>query len=512
MSSLFARLQSTWRDPNPILRKELLAVLRTPLYLRAVVVALVSIGLLVVSVALAVSSERDTTEAGRILFQVFFGGTSSVMIVAGAVLGATSVTQEREAHTIDALTLANMSPGRILAGKLSAVFVAMALLPVVAVPTLAMVAVFGGVTFGQIVIATVYVLLWGALSVTFGAAVSSYSPNTRLALLQALPVALIALFTSGGMLSALGVDLARRYALSISGPFFFADAYFAMPLGGAYAHYLVVLPLMTLGVLAWFFLASGYAGLLEPTQDRSRPLKHWMLGGYTITVGAAVLSAKLMAADASTRQGFALGGIVFASLVAVCLSFVWVGDPLVATRRMEQEASSGVLAFVFPPTLRGSWWFLLIVVAMTVLVGPWVLAGASASLLWAGVYALGWMAAHIGIVGLIAARPGSTVASARVWGLVAHFVTMIGVWLLFALIENSHGSVETKVTVVVISPVWAVVAAASALSGSSYAHDAQRALQVGAVVYAVLGGALFGAMQLRASQRHHALTRGDGKP
>ena len=59
--SAIERARDLLRDPNPIVRKELLAVLRTPLYVRAVVVALVALALLVVSTAIAVSDESDAT-------------------------------------------------------------------------------------------------------------------------------------------------------------------------------------------------------------------------------------------------------------------------------------------------------------------------------------------------------------------------------------------------------------------------------------------------------------------
>ena len=139
MNALLSRVRDALRDPNPLVRKELLAVLRAPLYVRAIVVALVLLGLVVVSVALNAAESSNPTEAGRVLFQVFFGGAFLAMALVGPAFGATAIVQEREGRTLDALLLTGLRPGRIVAGKLAAVFVAMAFILVVSVPLLAVV-------------------------------------------------------------------------------------------------------------------------------------------------------------------------------------------------------------------------------------------------------------------------------------------------------------------------------------------------------------------------------------
>src|SRR5580704_12709231 len=132
-------------DMNPIIKKELLVTLRTPIYVRSVVVALVALAALVLSVALGqAEASTDTADAGRALFQVFFRGTLFVMSLVGASLGASAIVQEREGRTLDALLLSTLSPRRVVLGKFLAVFIAMAFIPVAASPMLGVVVLFGG--------------------------------------------------------------------------------------------------------------------------------------------------------------------------------------------------------------------------------------------------------------------------------------------------------------------------------------------------------------------------------
>ncbi len=498
MKALVTRLRAALSDPNPIVRKELLAVLRSPLYVRAVVVTLVLLGLVVVSVGLAAGDTSDPTEAGRMLFQVFFGGTFLAMALVGPSFGATAIVQEREGRTLDALILTGMTPGRIVAGKLAAVFLMMAFLPVVSVPMLAVVALFGGIGLGHIVVATAYVLAFGALSVAFGLAVSSQVQSTRMALLGALPLALGTTFVGGGILAAVGHDIARRHALAFDGPFFFADAYFAMPFDATYGALLGVVPAYVLGCLGWLFGALAYAGLLEPTQDRTRPLKAWALGAFSVGVGAAWVLARSVTLGAPDRRGWALAAMIVVALVGLALGFSFAGDVVLPSRRMEQERLGPVGRLLMPPTLGPSVWFVVVTGSLTLLLGPMALCGIDTAMLSLGLWASAWLAAHVGLMGWMAARrPGAGVAWARTAGVLAQLVTMVGVWLVFAFLGNLH-RVEYELSVLVVSPAWAVIVGADRLLSNTGLRraEAQSSLLVGAGVYALAAGVFLTRMEL----------------
>jgi len=505
MTALFARLREALHDPNPIVRKELLAVLRSSLYVRAVVVTLVLLGILVVTIGLGASESQDPTEAGRVLFQVFFGGTFLAMALVGPAFGATALVQERESRTLDALLLTGMTPGRIVAGKLAAVFLMMAFLPVVSVPMLAVVALFGGIGLGHIVVATFYVLAFGALAVAFGLAVSAQVQTTRMALLGALPISLGTTFVGGGMLAAMGHEFARRHALAFDGPFFFADAYFALPFDKRYLALLVLLPVYVLGCLGWLFGAVAYAGLLEPTQDRALPLKRWCLAAFSVGILAAALLVRVGPADANDRRGWSLLGMVAVALVSLALGFAFVGDVHTPSRRMQQERPGALARLLMPPTLGASVWFVVVTSTLTLLLGPMALCGLDTGMMSLGLWAAAWVAAHVGLMGWLAARrPTRGAGTARTAGVIAQLVTMVGVWLLYAFFGRFHG-IEYQVSVLAVSPAWAVLVGVDQLVTSTASHraTAQGALLFGAGLHALAAGVFLTQMEraLRAARR-----------
>lgn len=505
MNALLSRVRDALRDPNPIVRKELLAVLRAPLYVRAIVVALVLLGLVVVSVALNAAESSNPTEAGRVLFQVFFGGAFLAMALVGPAFGATAIVQEREGRTLDALLLTGMRPGRIVAGKLAAVFVAMAFILVVSVPLLAVVSLFGGISLGHIVVATAYVLAFGALAVAYGLAVSAQVQSTRLALLGALPVSLFATFVGGGVLAAFGHDMARRHALAFDGPFFFADAYFAMPFNATYATVLLALPAYVLGALGWLFGATAYAGLLEPTQDRALPLKRWALGAFA--VGFATLRVLTAATHVThdAKRAWSLAAMVLVAMVCLSLAFAFVGDPITPSRRMEHERPGPLARALMPPTLGPSVWFVVALGAAAMLLGPMAVCGLDRDLMALGLWGSAWLAAHAGLMGWMAARrPGHGAATGRTAGVLAQLATMVGVWIVFAFLGRMDGG-ETRLSVLIVSPPWAVVMGADRLLSATHSHraEAYRSVLVGAGVYAAAAAVLLTQMQraLSAARR-----------
>lgn len=495
--SPLSRLAQPFRDPNPILRKELLGVLRTPLYLRALTASVLVLSSIVVAVAASSSDRYDHAQTGQAVFLLFFGGAALSMIVTGSVLGASAVSQEREARTLEALTLTGMPPWRLLLGKCLSVFAATALVPVAAVPILSMVGLFGGVNLGQIVIATGYTLTWGLFAVVFGAGVSAHSAHVRYAVFGALLLAFVGTFFGAALLTSLGHDLHTRYGLGLEGPFFFVDAYSAIPWGPEYRFYLITLPGVSLGLLLWGAFALGLAGLLEPGQDRTLPLKRWLLGAVAAGLGALAHGHAVFASTPRTRGVVAFLALAALAVVCLQLGFLWVTAPLATNPRMAREHAQRWLGALTPPTQRASFVWLLGVFALGAAVVVSVTARGD-HLALASAWGLGWLATHLGLVGALANRKAQPIGSARAIMLGVILFTSALVWLVAALLRIDD--VDRVLSIASLSPIWLLVAVERGLRApSDPAWSAVIASAAG--VYGLLGALSLGLYARNARAR-----------
>ncbi len=503
--SLGERLFGWWRDPNPIVRKELLAVLRTPLYVRSVVVALIVVGLTVVTSAVTIADSSDSSEAGKILFQLFYGGTFLVMSFVGPTFGATTIVQEREGRTFDALSLSALGPRRVVAGKLAAVFIAMAFIPLASMPMLGVATLFGGVTLGHLVVSTVYVLAFGAVGVTFGVAVSSTTDATRKAVAATVPLSVLGAMFLGGTLSAVGHDFARHHALSFEGPFFFADAYFALPFDRLYALWLVLVPLWFVLAPSWLFYAVAHGGLMEPTQDRTLPLKRWGVFASPLTLALLVVATRWTSSSASDREGWCLFFVTLSALASTAMLFAFVGAPAEVSRRMTREQPGPIARALMPPSRVASVWFVVMLGALSCLCAPLALVGTDPEMLLAGLWAALYVAALGGFMGLVSLRGAAGPSTARVAGAVALFVTFVGAWLVALLVGfGGHGNgIRHPSIVLAISPTWAALAAADTFIGTRNTGDVgdvRATFIAGAITYGAIAAATLTAMTLSASR------------
>lgn len=503
--SLWTRVREVWRDPNPIVRKELLAALRTPLYVRSVVGVLVALAALMVLSAVSVADEPDTTEAGRVLFQLFFGATYLAIAVVGPTLGAMSIVHERETRTWDAMVLSGMRPWQIVWGKLLAVFAAVLFIPLASLPMLSVVALFGGVSGAQIAIAGAYTLVLGALAVSMGVAVSAQSVATRRALLVTTPLAVFGSMALGGVLAAVGHDVARRHALTLDGPFFFADAYLALPFDRTYFVYLVLLPAWVIGVPFWGFHALARSGLMDPTEDRTWPLKRWALGALGLGVAAIAIATRLLGVTLRARQAWSVAVMSVATPLALVLLFMFVTEPLRPTRRMQLDPPRGPLVSRLRPTLAPSVRFVVVVFGATLLACPVVLEASGRELLLLGAWCAAFVAGVAGVMGWLAARaktPARGATAARVYGVVTLFVACVGVWIVAALAGAMSDPLRRPFALLGVAPTWLGPAALDVFLSSHRAptREALTALYTGIGVWSAVGAAGLAAMH-RAARR-----------
>jgi ABC-type transport system involved in multi-copper enzyme maturation permease subunit len=501
MTTLIERARRALRDPNPIVRKELLVLLRTPTYVRFIVGGLIALAIVVLGVALSATDHAvgpsRTTETGRALFQVFFGVTFVFIAVMGATFGAVTITQERENRTLDGLTLSALGPRRIVRGKLAAIFLAMAFVPVAMLPVLGVVFLFGGVSVAHLCIAAVYVLALGAVGIALGVAISARAATTRRALIATVPVVLAASLALGGALTGIGETVRRSTGLTLEGPFFFADAYLALRLDRAYVFGLMVVPVYFIGGSFWLAYAAARAGLMDPTEDRGLPIKRWTLAVLLAGVAVVRFGAEAFALRPRARLGLALVAQVLVVVLGIALIAAAAAEPLDRSARQRKRPPPMWSAIVFPPGLVPSMGFVVAVCGAAMLALPSVLLydqsiadGEWRRGLGGACWAIAYLAALAGLV-----------ARVRVWrrragpGQIALTLALLSTWVLLFLAVSLTGGLDhdwQQNPVLAFSPVWAAIAVAD---NSSSAPDPLPMMFVAAFAYALVGAALLASAE-----------------
>jgi ABC-type transport system involved in cytochrome c biogenesis permease component len=404
--SWWGRTWDTLVDADPVLAKELLVTARTPMFVRTIVMAPLLLGALVLLVRAGMSHQLDPV-AGRELFPVYFTGLALALGVVGGTLGSTVIVQEREGRALDALKFSSLRPDAMVRGKFAAVLLAEAAVVVCTLPLLALVVAMGGVSLEETFVALAISLGCGAMTASTGIAVSAHSSETRRSLLVSLVASsLVGIGTCIWL--AMGSDLGRWY-----GPFGIARAYFDAPFDGKYVAYLIVLPAYAVGTLLWLGRAAATSGLMDPSEDRSFPLKQWAAGAYGAGLLAVTACTRL---DGVTGRSTAAGAAMIATgLLGTVLLFVFAGEPVRPTRRMRVESRPLMNRILFPRCLAPSLLFTAISSGIVLLAIP-VVTGTSAESPSFELYAI-WAALYLatlgGVLGAIAARRGGARARRR---------------------------------------------------------------------------------------------------
>jgi ABC-type transport system involved in cytochrome c biogenesis permease component len=468
---LWTRAWGALVDANAVVAKELLVTARTPTFLGSMIGAPLVLGALVLLVQSELS--RFDPAAGRQLFPVYFIGLSVALGIVGATLGSTVLVQEREAGALEALKFTALGPHRIVLGKLAAVFLAEVAVVVCTMPLLAFVLAHGGVPLGETCVAMSIALACGIMTASVGVAVSARAENTRRSLLASL---LGSAVVGIGMITWLGVgsDLGERYH-----PFGVAQAYFEAPWDRTYVAVLLVIPAFALTTVLWFGHAVATSGLMDLSADRSLPIKRWTVGTYAMgTIAVVACSA---AAGKHVRASIAGSSMTAAAIVAVVLLFVFAGEPVRPTRRMEVHPRSPIVRLLFPRCLAPSILFTLVASGVALVSFP-ALAGASANLELDALWVVACLSALGGLLGSVAARRGG--ARARRRGATA----LIGLAFLFMLFRaGSRGPTWVDA----ICPLWLDpedgALAQSVLIGSLFAWGSTALLSL-AIMFRVRDG------------------------
>ena len=168
---------------NPIIRRELMTVLRTR---RAAAILLAVIAALTVLVLLRWPGDAQVNLSGQQAQQVLrvFGyGMLVVCVLLAPAFPATSIVKEKRSGTLQLLLRSPMSPMEILLGKLVGVTGFVLLLVAMSLPAAAATLVMGGVDpVGQLLAVYVVIVLLALQYATLGLAVSSVAQSSDSAL------------------------------------------------------------------------------------------------------------------------------------------------------------------------------------------------------------------------------------------------------------------------------------------------------------------------------------------
>jgi hypothetical protein len=329
------KLAELFRDPNPILVKELRAIFRTALFIRFLYLSTGAVGVVVLAGgAITAAGPIAPAEVGQIVFQIFFSMALLVITLVAPGYAATALTGEKETGTYESLILSGMSPGRIVWGKFVAAYASFALVLVALAPVVGIAFLFGGISPWHVV--TGYLGLFYVLgpAIAFGIAVSARLHSTRVAILIAAPLFFTVAGFAVGAVTGLGEVARDAWGTGMAGPFWFTDALVVRFFEWDTFGLVVVLPTYLFLMPTWFLLASSVAAVRPAAEDRSTPMKVWAL--FAI-LGTWIIVAVSVALISGARDR-GVGGVVFASLgglLLLMLALLFADEPPLPPRLVE---------------------------------------------------------------------------------------------------------------------------------------------------------------------------------
>lgn len=336
-STRMQRARWAWRswfdDPNPVWMREMrqsLRLRRTPIILAALTSL---IALIVCSIGGLASVRTRPDRVGGELYQVFFSLAFAVVAWLAPAVAATTIANERNGRTWEALLLSGLTPGAVARGKFFSALTYISLYVVMLAPVGAVPLLFGGVTAIDVVAAFGLLLLISIVAVTFGLSLSSKFESTTSALvvtlLLAVPLSVLVFTVFGPLMGELANDAWSGVPDDV--PVWLPMSYARVDFGIEYLTFLVLVPAGLFLFPAWFFYEVTVANLLSPSDDRSSPLRRWFLVtslGLTFTALAVTLSVR------DTPSAAAFIGMLVTYFHYTFAAFVFAGEPVAPSQRV----------------------------------------------------------------------------------------------------------------------------------------------------------------------------------
>jgi len=501
-----ARLES---EPNPLWIRELkqsVRLGRTPIVLMVIAILMT---LLMASIGGALASQYAPADIGIALFHTFFSLAFVVVTWMGPAVAANSISSEREGRTWEAVLLTGLRPQTIARGKFLAAYSAVGMYIVMLAPVGAMSFLFGGVTATEVITAFAFLFLIAALSVAFGLAISSKMASMRSAVVVTL---LLSVPLSLTVYLALGVGLSFGAhelwpGVPAGPPVWLPSAYDRAPFGIEYVIYLIVVPMVSIALPAWFLYEVTVANLATASDDRSTGLKKWFLVSTPVITLTASLPALVVPSDPDAAAIAGLTGLL--AHLMFC-AFVFQGEPVGPSRRVQlrwdRAKATRFRRALGPGIIQTSVMQLLVgAVAFSLVMGMGALA---VSLLGAvdeyeqqtriivyGGYALGFYVFTLGFAAWNRARTTSP-SSARVLLVVVLSAISVLPWVAAAVVGAMDHYSDDDLLVASPSPFYAVrMLVAVGNVGQSSVLIAGAACTV---MWAVIGVGLLGLARTKA--------------
>jgi hypothetical protein len=498
---------------NPVLARELRQATRTGRAVLLLLILAVLVGLFTLGLGSILNMTRSAS-VGPLLFQIFFSLSYFIVGIVGPALSAVGLASERDGRTWDALLLTGMDIRAIARGKFLASTTALGLFLLMIAPASLLCSVLGGVRLGEILVAFVLLAIIAVLSAAFGTSVGARSYGTVsatfIALVSALAAVPLLYFGVGVGFSFLAH--ATWPEVPMAAPVWLPLAYERSRLDGWYLLLLIVLPLLVSTLALWFFYEMTVARLLGESDDRASGLKRWYL--VSLPLVAAIAAVPGWMTRGPSRLGAFLGGLGGLLLFLVFCAFVFAGDALGVSRRIEfrwQQRGAGWLARVMGPGLVQT--SMLLLVSSLLIIGLFALGGAAmlsggtrdamppptaVSLLTCGEV---WSAFFVFIVGfLVWSRVrANSVGGARVLTLFVGALAMALPWIGFLIFGYALSKrVHDALIIAAPSPLYAFTMVSAILRG-----DPQVALTAGlacSLGWIAMGLTLFGLGARRATR------------
>lgn len=169
---------------NPVLKREIKSLLRTPKFLIGISVYLLFLVICVAMIFYNMSFAEGYISPSAVLGLYYFVLSFQIIVlimVVPAVSGG-AISNEREKQTLDLLLVTKMTPSCIILGKLYASLFTVACLLIVTLPVYAMLFYYGGISFGYIFINAVYCMVMAVVIAYVGIFASARFKKTTAAM------------------------------------------------------------------------------------------------------------------------------------------------------------------------------------------------------------------------------------------------------------------------------------------------------------------------------------------
>jgi hypothetical protein len=298
-------------------------------------------------------------------------------------------------------------------------------------------------------------------------------------------------------------------------------AYERAPFSLEYVTFLVLLPIASAVLPAWFFYEITIANLTSATEDRATGLKRWFVVMTPLLVGAMTVPAATIPTG-EPHVGFVIAASVVFVFLTFCI-FVFQGDAVGPSRRVlvhwDRTGAGWLTRFFGPGIMKTKTLQLVMGASGLLLIGATGVAvawfsphvasadrvGQVERIAWFVEYAATYFVFLIGFAAWVrtkAPAPGT----ARVMLLVAIFATAAGPWIVAAIAGIISEGGRDALAVAAPSPFFAFVL----LHGvtGSIREPAMAAGAVCSMAWTLIGMGLFVAAGTRSRDiihRHHAV-------